>query len=295
MNSRAWGRACRARITPLLNRLLVDSAVAIDQRRLVTAIHQPRLNRHLTPSTAADRHLLAIASRLAPTATPLHGQRRIGGAADGGYVMADALTGACALSIGIGWDDSWDEAALQAGVTHVWQFDHTVERAPRPLPGTTFTRLGVSARDERPGAPLIDLDTMWTIAGRPAELVVKMDVEGAEWRSLAAASDEFYSATTQWVMEWHDWSELDDPDWIHLVEGVIDRLSLTHALTVVTANNAAGFVPVGTLSFPTAIEVTWVRHDLVEPLAAPLTTLHNPLAALNDPRLPAINLDGLLL
>ena len=295
LSSRDWGRRARSAATPLLNRMLADTALMTNQRRLATAVHQPRLDRALTPTTDADRRLLDLAVHFVPTGVPLHGERRIGGSADGGYVMADDLRGTVALSIGIGWDDSWDESALLAGASHVWQFDHTIKRPPRPLPGATFARLGVGPRDDRPAAPLVDLDTMWTIAGKPESLTVKMDVEGAEWEALAAASDDLMSVTRQWAMEWHEWSRLDDPAWTHQATSVNERLSRTHALVAVSANNAAGFASLGALSFPTAIEVTWVRHDLVTPLSEPPRTLRNPLAAPNDARLPLIDLDRLIL
>ena len=162
------------------------------------------------PTTAADVRLLDAVRLLQPIAVDHTRLTRVGGEGDGGYVMLAGGPASVAVSIGVGPDVSWDSAVASKG-TPVHMFDHTVRRLPGVVPGGTFHRLGVGPIDE---GPLRTLSSIMELAGvslgLPAQL--KMDVEGAEWSSLAACRPGLLGAFDQIVMELHDLDRLLDAD-----------------------------------------------------------------------------------
>ncbi len=128
-------------------------------------------------------------SLLAPMDPVGVAKTRIGGDRDGGYVMLDCLrAGAPVLSYGVGPDVSFDLAMAERGHP-VTAFDHVVEVLPGEHPNLRWVREGIGERDE-PAARIASLSTH---AARYApdgeDMILKIDVEGAEWHALLAAPE----------------------------------------------------------------------------------------------------------
>jgi hypothetical protein len=267
------------------------------QGRLMAVQHQGLaggLDFSQDPRTQADGQLRRAVSLMLPTHQPKAKWCRVGGPADGGYVMAQDFTGAVAVSMGVGWDDSWDADALQLGASSLAQFDPTIRRPPRHLKNTEFYRLGIAAESDSAHGKvsLIDALKLAEPSGNQ-EVVVKMDIEGHEWTVLDNATQGWASSCRQIVAELHCWSQIGEAEFAETALRVLERLGETHVPVHLRANNAVPLVSVGAYATPSALEVTWLRRDLAIPIE-PLITLRHVLDAPNDPRTPEVNLDGWL-
>ena len=133
---------------------------------------------------------------------------RIGSANDGGYAMCGNLLGGIktAYSYGIGGNDDW---GCQISTTHkvpVHQYDcFTPASAPcaRGKMQLNVECVGptTESKDGRAFDTLVRQIARNGDTGKP--MVVKMDIEGAEWQSILAAPDSLFDAIVQMPMELH--------------------------------------------------------------------------------------------
>jgi len=252
------------------------------------------LDHSAQPVSDADQHLREAVGLLIPENRPSAGWVRVGGPADGGYVMANDLTNTVAVSLGVGWDDSWEISALEGGAVAVAQFDPTIRRPPHALHNTSFHRKGVAAvTDETQSAVSLEKALDLADPSGNKEFVLKMDIEGSEWSVFDAAPADWGRRVRQLAVEIHELRTLVDEERAEEIVRVLRKISETHAPVHLQANNAVRLARLGRYSVPDALEVTWVRRDLVESCPTP-TTLWHELSARNDPRLPIVSLDGWL-
>ena len=184
---------------------------------------------------------------------------RVGSKNDGGYVMCGNLMrqGKSAYSYGIGGHDDWGCSVSRALRVPTHQYD-CFEPPKLNCPGGGFV-----PHDECVGtkAETVDNRVFDTIASQITrngdagkQLIVKIDVEGAEWRALLETPDEVLERFDQLAMELHGNSEP------HFID-VIQKLKRTFHLVHIHFNNWActpNFPP-----FPAgAFEVLFVNKRL---------------------------------
>lgn len=242
------------------------------------------------PSSDGDARLRSAAALLRPVTAPGLKLARVGGAADGGYVMMEPLKAMGALSVGVGPDVSWDSAVALMGIP-VAMFDPTISRPPERVPGTTFHRVGVGAVDSGEYRTLIGLRDLAGF-GPDVDLVLGMDVEGAEWESIQATGARGLRQFTQITLELHGFDQLSERGGSDLILDVLRILNAGHKPVYLHGNNLDWLHQFGAYWFPRTLEATFVRDDLIsgwEP-ASKVDGWGTP----NDTRLPDIRLDGLL-
>ncbi|MFM7780412.1 MAG: FkbM family methyltransferase, partial [Alphaproteobacteria bacterium] len=193
------------------------------------------------------------------------GKIRIGGDHDGGYVMLDRLRPEQpVLSYGVGPDVSFDLDLAKRGHP-VFMFDHTVDGPSTVLPpNALFTREGVAVRAQ----PKKSLGTIEShlrrhkLVGR-RDIILKMDIEGAEWPVLSALPDALLNVFEQIVVEFHWLGGLNQKDFAGVVRNTLQRLNTHFTICHVHANNYAGISLVEGVVVPTVIEVTYIRRRLI--------------------------------
>lgn len=243
------------------------------------------------PTTAADDRLLRVIRHLRPVAVDHGDLVRVGGDHDGGYVMLRQAPADVAVSIGVGPDVSWDADVASTGV-RVHAFDHTVRGLPQPVPGGVFHRIGVGPTNAGKLRSLGTLMRMSGVSGN-ARALLKMDVEGAEWETLAACPPGALDRFDQIVMELHGLDRLLDERRASDVVKALELLSAGHVPIHVHANNFSTVVRFGNYWFPREIEVSWVHRRLLEG-TEPATSLATDLDRPCDPRVSEIDLSGII-
>lgn len=209
--------------------------------------------------------------------------KRFGNVNDGGYLMCGNLLSAAATaySYGINGDDAWgcDVSALFKIPVHQYDCFNT----NRPTCASALGRF----HDEciGPERATIDHRPFDTFANHVEKngdagrrLVVKMDVEGSEWRSLAGAPEDVLDAIDQMAVEFH---EVEHASFLDTTQRLSEFFYVAH----VHHNNYGcrpGFDP-----FPGHVfEVLFVNKRIA--VADPSVTARgpSPLDAPNTPALP---------
>jgi hypothetical protein len=187
---------------------------------------------------------------------------RVGGANDGGYVMLDSIappTVAAAYSFGVGSDVSWDAAIAARGVD-VYLYDHTVTTPPALPPRCRFTQIGISGAHRDPRMrTLAECISLNGHAGRN-DLLLKMDVEGAEWEVLEHATPETLGQFHQIVIELHELGLALDAGRHDSIMATLRKLSHSHQPVHVHANCMHVPIWIGDIVLPPVLEVTYVRR-----------------------------------
>jgi hypothetical protein len=190
-------------------------------------------------------------------------KRRIGKAwGDGGYVMADVFRpGQVVYSYGISNEVSFDLALASRGL-QVFMYDHTIEKSPRSHPNFRFFRQGVSWQDE----PQQHLFTVAThVRGNAhldTDMILKMDVEGAEWDVLDHMAPELLGRFQQCTFEFHSLVALARQDFRDRFVRVLTKLNSQFNLFHVHANVAGGVHLLQGVALPSLLEVSFLRKDI---------------------------------
>ena len=156
----------------------------------------------------AERRFQTLFDELAPSPLRNCVLKRFGNADDGGYVLCDNLMPdvQVAYSYGIGGDDAWGCDVSRQYHLRVHQYDCFDVRQPS-CPGGAFLfheECIAATRKTADGHRYDSLSGQITNNGdRDQRLVVKMDVEGAEWDSLLSTPADVLNRIDQLVIELH--------------------------------------------------------------------------------------------
>jgi hypothetical protein len=205
--------------------------------------------------------LVKLLGMLAPERAEGVAKIRVGGPHDGGYVMLDDFRGIeGAYSLGVGPDVGWDMAVAQRGVP-VWQYDPTVSGPPVNHPLFTFQPWRIGTQDD-PATQTVSLASLIDRnRHESADLILKMDIEGAEWDVFARIDPDRLKVFRQILVEFHSLNRVVDPDWLDLATTALAHLTRHHQVVHVHGNNLASIIVAGDLRMTEAFEVTLVRRD----------------------------------
>lgn len=177
---------------------------------------------------------------------------------DGGYIMLDEFNKKqVAYSFGISNDVSWDEDMVVRGI-NCYMYDHTIESLPKNLPLFHWNKIGIGGIEST--TPLASLESLLLSNGHNnnANLILKIDVEGAERQALIETSEDVLRQFDQIVIELHNLNELN---FSYSNLALLKKLLATHTPIHVHANNCANYVEIKDLVMPFALEVTYVRNE----------------------------------
>jgi len=208
--------------------------------------------------------LFHVLKLLTPFDVTSHLKRRIGTNADGGYVLFDDFENVSVVySFGIGGNVDFDEAFADIGKS-VYMFDHTIEGPPRHHPNFCFYGRGLSSSDDAE-------QQTFSLAHYISELdhedrndmILKIDVEGAEWDVISKIDTETLGKFRQIVLELHSLLRLDQEDFRSRAATALQKLCDQFVLGHVHANNWGSVGFVHGLTVADVLELTYIRKDLV--------------------------------
>ena len=286
----------RKRVTPLADKLVYASNAYVTLKSAVNSMSGSLIRFDGPPAGEADRALLSALEHIVPmtgnwadSGREIH-LVRIGADHDGGYVMADDFNVGGAISIGVGPDVSWDQAIAAKGIP-VAMFDPTIRRPPAFVPASRFFRLGLGSQHQARMEPLAQLVHRGSNRA-DQDLLLKVDVEGAEYEGLGEAGQDLLGRFRQIVVELHDLSQLQLPSKRNLVLRTLSMLNESHVPVHVHANNYDEVCLFDSYWFANAIEVTYVRRDLLQGTHH-VDRIHSEYDHPCDPRVSEISLEGL--
>lgn len=224
---------------------------------------------------------------------------RLGEDRDGGYLAPDDLDGirAC-FSPGVDLASHFERDCIQRGI-RVHLADASVDGPGPELlsheKDYTFRKAFVGPCSQ--GEALISLAD-WVNAEAPGEdeLMLQMDIEGAEYATLLATPKEVLNRFRVISLEFHGLHQTSFqlPHLLHL--GVWQKLAETHVSVHLHPNNAVQQWrhPELDADLPRLVEVTYLRKDRVRGALSPVTQLPHPLDVDNVSEQPSVMLSPLL-
>ena len=234
--------------------------------------------------SAARKLRESILAELQPVALKNCTLKRFGSANDGGYLMCENLIEPldAAYSYGVGRNDDWGCEMSRRYHVPVHQYDCFDPARPTCNGGTfVFHDECVGDREGDRGSHFFDtLENQIRKNGDIGRhLIIKMDIEGAEWDSLLAAPDELLASIPQIAMEMHGF---DDPK----IVKVLRKLNRNFYLVNLHFNNWSCTPKAAPLP-AWAYQALWVNKRIGVPdPAAPVPALMSPLNAPDSPTWP---------
>ena len=242
-----------------------------------------------TPRTVIDAQAAAVIDAfLTPYQTDIP-LIRLGDFGDGGYLVPEDLRGiAACYSPGVSEQASFEMDLAKRGIPS-FMADASVARPPLDIPGAQFVPKFLGDKDEGQFMTLAS----WvaeTDPGPEADLLLQMDIEGAEYATLAAAPRELLCRFRMIVIEWHHLpSVLTKPRFLAPALAAINKLREDFVTVHLHPNNVAGSVEIDGQAIPRVVEATLLRRDRATGLRF-MRTLPHPLDRRHNPKRPALRL-----
>ncbi len=226
-----------------------------------------------TPMTG-DAQIRELVGGLKPRRTE-RGLVRLGPAGDGGYLVPDDLEGITACySPGVADVSGFERDCAERGMK-VFMADHSVDGPAESHELFDFRKkyLGV-VQDER--CMTLDAWVESTTDDDDSDLLLQIDVEGAEYEIFLGASDRLLRRFRIIVAEFHDLHLLRSEPFFRIASRSLRKLLKTHVCVHIHPNNCCGSETVKGLEIPRIAEFTFLRADRI---SAPgyVTSFPHPL------------------
>jgi hypothetical protein len=187
---------------------------------------------------------------------------RLGRDNDGGYVMLDNFENTQAVyGFGIANDFSWEEGILRRiGNVYVFMYDHTIDPPNVKDEHLKWRKIGICGKNSR-GQDLKTLEELLKEDGNfgKENIVLKMDVEGAEWDVFSTISEEVMNKFSQIVVEFHDMCNLNK-DHYNKMLNALNKINATHQVIHIHGNNYGNYLVIGGIPMPETLEITYLRR-----------------------------------
>ena len=229
--------------------------------------NQPRSTESIQLSTLEMHIPLDLLTILQPKRSPFP-LMRIGGRTDGAYLLPNDLGGieAC-FSPGVNnTKDFEDELTLRYGIQcHMCDFSSDVHKLKTPLieGEQSFIKKWL---DVDGSSDSITLEEWVRSACRSekSDLILQMDIEGAEYRNILACPDEILSRFRIIAIELHGLSEMQlAPPHDATITPILRKLDRNFVCIHAHPNNCCGetWLEGTQWNVPNVLELTWIRRD----------------------------------
>ena len=222
---------------------------------------------------------------------------RIGGDADGGYLIPDIFDRiAYCLSPGVADTADFEaELSRRYGIKS-FMIDGSVASAPFADDNFHFTKKFLGYRTDGDFITLSDwLESILDAgAGSDHGMILQMDIEGGEYDVLTFESTATLGRFSAIVIEFHNLERLFDRYFLKTISIIFEKLYRNFSICHVHPNNCCGVTSFNGIDIPKVIEVSFLRHDLVDQFksSAPLSLPHRldrrNVADHDDIEMPAI-------
>ena len=176
--------------------------------------------------------------------------------------------GGIAYSFGIEDDVSWDWEMANRGY-EIFMYDPTIDSLPHNREQFHFFKEGILGIEIKEKS-LHTLEHFIKKNGHEDKdnMILKMDVEGAEWSFLSTVSSETLSKFDQILFEFHDMIQPKNQSAMNATLACISKINRTHSLVHLHGNNCGTILTLDDkVLFPDSLELTYVKtsnYELVD-------------------------------
>lgn len=224
--------------------------------------------------------LLRFLEELHPVATN-HELIRLGPNGDGGYLVPDDLDGieAC-FSPGVNDVSGFESDCARRGIK-AFLADASVEKPAEENELFHFTKKFVGAVSSDDFMTLDD----WVASSLPgtgSDLLLQIDIEGAEYEVFLSASESLMRRFRIIVVEFHNLEQLWNKPYFDLAKRAFEKINKFHSCVHIHPNNCCGAVERDGIVIPSVMEFTFLRNDRIE-RSSPQTNFPHALDFDNTP------------
>ncbi|WP_236860691.1 FkbM family methyltransferase [Candidatus Reidiella endopervernicosa] len=209
---------------------------------------------------------------------------RLGPDRDGGYLVPDVLDGiATCYSPGVGSVSGFESDCADRGMD-VYMADASVEKPAVSNDLFHFSDKFIGAASNEAHMTLDE----WVDLTRPdseGDLILQIDVEGAEYEVFLSVSERLLKRFRIIVVEFHGLDQLFNLPFFELGSRVFDKILQTHTCVHNHPNNYSGSTRLDDIVIPKTTELTFLRNDYVKE-AAPVTDFPHQLDCDNSTKHP---------
>ena len=155
---------------------------------------------------------------------------------------------------------TWDNDMADRGY-NVFMYDHTIKELPEKRAEFHFFKKGIAGETRLPFLDTLEQYIEMNHHENESHMILKMDVEGAEWESLLACPESILNQFDQIVLEIHD-MVVHDKD--NEIIKTLEKINHTHALIHIHANNCGYEYDIEGHKYTDAFEVTYVNKSVFE-------------------------------
>jgi hypothetical protein len=187
---------------------------------------------------------------------------RLGGDSDGSYVVPDDFQGiTSSISPGVSEEIDFDLELGRKGI-HSYMFDASVTCPNKLTDMQTFESKFIDSFESTTTTTLNKIvNNVQKI--KPGDMILQMDIEGAEYRCLNATDITTLANFRIIVLEFHALdayirNNLYRKFWIH---PILRKLRANHDVVHVHANNNGAISNIQGVHIPNLLEITYLRRD----------------------------------
>jgi hypothetical protein len=187
---------------------------------------------------------------------------RLGPPGDGGYLIPDELKGiAACFSPGVADISDFEQDCIHLGMK-VFMADNSVDKPNlNTLPDNyNFIKKHIGAVNT---ADFITMDS-WVNSfslKQEEDLLLQMDIEGAEYQALLSMSDSQLKRFRILVIEFHSLECFWNPHFFRMAEMTFDKILQNHSCVHIHPNNCSPIDSNFGIKIPETAEFTFLRHD----------------------------------
>ena len=187
---------------------------------------------------------------------------RIGPNGDGGYLLPDDLDGinAC-FSAGIGFTSLFELDLARSGLK-IFLADKSVDGPAENHELFTFTKSFIGARSNK---DFIRLDDWVSKSGldEQSELILKMDIEGAEYETFISVTSQLLKRFRIIIVEFHGLHNLWNKPYFSLASVAFNRILENHKCVHIHPNNVGAYSEKDGIAIAEIMEFTFIRKDRI--------------------------------
>ncbi|MFW2440391.1 MAG: FkbM family methyltransferase [Arenicellales bacterium] len=206
--------------------------------------------------------LISLIHKLSPVMGDDMELIRFGPNGDGGYLIPDDLIGveAC-FSPGVNLISGFEKDCANTGMK-VFLADKSVDQAAESDEMFHFTKkyVGVTTSED---CMTIDDWVSSSLPENPSDLLLQIDIEGAEYEVFLGMSDCLMRRFRIIVAEFHGLEKLWSRHFFQFASKAFEKLLQTHTCVHIHPNNCCGYVQKNELAIPSAAEFTFLRSERI--------------------------------
>ena len=209
--------------------------------------------------TSSPSELRQFLNLLRPLEVPLI---RLGGNRDGGYLIPDDLSGIkFCFSPGVSDTANFEQELASKGVKS-FLADFSVEHPPISDSNFSFQKKFVGP--VKSNKMIVFEDWIRDNAESGQDLILQMDIEGAEYQTLLSCSDKVLSQFRVMVVEFHSLELLFDRDAFPVIKSCFEKILANFSVVHIHPNNSSDMKKIMGNQIPGILEITFLRKDRIK-------------------------------